>query len=122
LRVKKFMGKITAYDVFIGIFANFPKEKNRFRGYYSDVIDFLAEQRKNYSILKGFTREELEGGLDNLSDAGMLGYLTYSPGIKEFRRGAVDSSFKDFNKEGLFGEEGMKEVKDLSEKFVEKFA
>lgn len=113
--------KLTPYDIFIGVLLNFPKGKNRFIGNYSDILDFLEEQKQNYSMLKRFTRSQFEDGLNILLTGGMLAWWSSSPRTKEFNPKTIAYSFKTYNKERLFGEEGMKQVKDLSGKFVETF-
>lgn len=119
--MENYTGRLTPYDIFMGILYNFPKGKNTFTGSLSSIIDFIEEQSKKYSILKRFTRSQLYTGLDILVSGTMLEYTMSNPNKKEFSPRAVAYSYERFCKKELFGEEGLKELKDLSKKFVERF-
>ncbi len=118
------MDKLTPYDVLIGILMHFPNGKTSFRANsygYREFIDFLEEESGNYSVLRGFTRGDLEDGLDVLTTGGMIQWSTATPKVKEFNPEAIKHAYDRFKKRELLGEKGVEEVKDLSRKFVERF-
>jgi len=119
--MKDFTPTLTPYDIFIGILYNFPGGRNRFNAGCSSIIDFIEEQSEKYSILKRFTRSEFYSGLDVLLTGRMLNCNMCNLNEKEFSPRAVAYSFENFSKAELFGEDGLKELKDLSRKFVERF-
>ena len=122
MKLKLFMAKPTAYDVFISMLKNFPEGKTTFRADYCDIIDFLSKRREQYPLLSRFTRDEIEGGLGILIGAGMLQWNTVSPHIKDFKPSQINHAFAYYHKSELFGEKDLEEIAKLSREFIKKFA
>lgn len=115
------MGDFTAYDILIGMLKHFPEGKTTFRADYCDIIDFLDKELEKYPSLNRFTRSEIEGGLSTLIGGRMLQWNTAMPHIKQFKLHEINYAYTHFKKNELLGEEGLREVKDLSRNFVNAF-
>ena len=112
----------TAYDLFLGIFTSFPKKQNVIYGFLEEIKEFLLGESMNYPSLKRFTRSELDNGLAALFSSKTLCLDNDNPRRKYIDLNVADYAFEQYHKKELFGEEGMRDIKELSIKFLERFA
>lgn len=116
------MEESIAYDVFIGIFHNFPRGKTDFRYNPEKIADFILENKRNYRLLENLTREEVLKALQVLDAAHIVQGipLELMPRVRTFNHETMDYSFREFNRL-RFRLSDLDQVKDLSRRFVEQF-
>lgn len=116
------MEESLAYDVFIGIFHNFPRDKTDFRYDSEKIADFILENRGNYRLLENLTREDVVKALQILDAAHIVRGIPpeLTPRVRTFNHETMDYSFKRFNRL-RFRLSDLGQLRDLSAKFAGQF-
>ena len=123
------MEKYNLYNVLVGMFNHFPKDKTNYRFNDENFNLFFYKRRGNYSVLNNAafdkddtfpTSKELDEAYDTLDIGGLITRDVLHKGIDHINRKAFKIAFNKFSKP-KFDDSELKELEKLSLEFQNEF-